>query len=71
MKMLFGVAVLLCSSLFLSGCMVRTAGPCLGYGCPAMGGVMHVRNLSPNANSTKAVTAKNAPSQPAGVHAGN
>lgn len=71
MKMLFGIAVLVCSSMFLSGCMIRMTGPCLGYGCPAMGGVLHARNASPNAKSTKTVAAKNAPSQPSGVHAGN
>jgi hypothetical protein len=82
MKKLFPITALLGCSLFLSGCMIRMTGPCLGYGCPAgtsSENAYSVRNTTkPSATVAKNATAsssstaaKNAPSQSAQVHTGN
>jgi hypothetical protein len=76
MKRLFPITALLGCSLFLSGCMIRMTGPCLGYGCPAgtggTGGV-NALNATPQTKAPRAVTAKNAPepARSSAVHAGN
>jgi len=70
MKKIVSVTVLLSSSLFLGGCMLRAPGPCLGYGCPALSGSSDSYQAQPAANAQKS-TAKNAPAHDASVHPGN
>jgi hypothetical protein len=61
-KRVLGVSILLSCLFWLPACAVRMTGPCLGFGCPALGGVLHASNAAPNSKGAT-VTAKNAPSQ--------
>jgi hypothetical protein len=51
-----GVTIVLLSVLCLPACMLRMAGPCLGYGCPAMSG-----SASAHASNASAPPASAAP----------
>jgi hypothetical protein len=51
-----GLTIVLLSVLCLPACMLRMAGPCLGYGCPAMSG-----SGSANASNAGAAPANAAP----------
>lgn len=70
MKRIVSVTVLLSSSLFLGGCMLRATGPCLGYGCPALRGSGDSYQVQPPVNSPKS-TAKNESAHQSSTHAGN
>jgi hypothetical protein len=65
-----GVTIVLLSVLCLPACVLRVAGPCLGYGCPVMsGGTANANNATsapPDANAAAQntqATDSNAPSE--------
>jgi hypothetical protein len=59
MRKMFGLAVVTWGLFSLSGCMLRTTGPCLGYGCPALSGDggAHAQNRPYGASQANPVAA--------------
>lgn len=62
-KSALGLTIVLSALLSLSGCsVIRTTGPCLGFGCPPLSnGSANAVNAKPTANNST-VAAKNSSS---------